>query len=418
MARCLQIALACRAAGHEVLFAGTFEGVAAELLDAAGHGDPAARGRAPRQTRWSSTPTTCRPRARRPRAARCRDRDQRRRAGTARDARARLPPRRRGRGARGARLRAGVATLRCSPARARVRAGARLRRRGRGRRGRARGGQGAPALARACRSSNRDGSPGLYDELEQADVAVSAAGVTAYELACAGVPAGSSRWWTTRGGWPDVRRARPGAGGRRPSGARRGSVGRARRGRRSPRRGPPPSTATEPSACATRLRGRLAGNAAPPVLRYRPATAARPRAPARVAKRRGGPRGVVVDRGGGAAEHAAWFDGVLADPRRTLLVIEGPRGPERLGALRRRWRGEAEISVIVAPALRGEGIGSRAIRQSCELYLAAHPRVKRVRAEIREDNPRSAAAFTRAGFERAPPRAPRGGPSSRSTAPL
>jgi RimJ/RimL family protein N-acetyltransferase len=58
----------------------------------------------------------------------------------------------------------------------------------------------------------------------------------------------------------------------------------------------------------------------------------------------------------------------------------------------------AEISVTVAPAARGTGVGTRAIRESSELMLAAFPALQAVTAAVHEDNAGSLLAFARAGY--------------------
>ena len=83
----------------------------------------------------------------------------------------------------------------------------------------------------------------------------------------------------------------------------------------------------------------------------------------------------------GAEEHERWLAGVLADPERTLLVVEAADGPA--GSVRFDVAGdEAEISVVVAPQRRGEGLGKRIVRESSELILAALAGLERVRAEV------------------------------------
>ena len=59
--------------------------------------------------------------------------------------------------------------------------------------------------------------------------------------------------------------------------------------------------------------------------------------------------------------------------------------------------GVAEISITVDSERRG-GTGTLAIAQASELYLAAHPGVARLRAEVQSGNERSLRAFTRAGY--------------------
>ena len=241
------------------------------------------------------------------------------------------------------------------------------------------------------------GSPGLEEQLRAADVAVSAAGVTAYELACAGVPAALVPVAANQ------RRVASSlaASGLAVSGRGVGElVNQLADGRvRALLAAAGPAAVDGYGAFRARdgLRAAFAGRALPEVLRYRPAA---PEDSARQLAWRNDPavRAASWQTEEVSAEvHARWFAGVLDHPLRTLLVIEGAEGP--LGSIRFDGRGEeAEISVIVAAERRGGGAGSKAIRETSELFLAAYPGLERIRAELRQDNARSAGAFRRAGF--------------------
>ena len=99
------------------------------------------------------------------------------------------------------------------------------------------------------------------------------------------------------------------------------------------------------------------------------------------------------------AEHAAWLEHVLADPDRTLLVVERKGHP--VGTVRfDRNGGEATISVTVAPGQRGRGVGVQAIREATELELAARPEAACVVALVQAENAASQRAFERAGYVR------------------
>ena len=252
-----------------------------------------------------------------------------------------------------------------------------------------------------------DGSPGLERELRGADVAVSAAGVTAYELVCAGVPAALvavvdnqervARTLAARG------LALAGAAveelvGRLADGALRAGLAAA---------GPAAVDGYGAFRARDALRAAFAGHPLPEVLGYRPARAEdserqlawRNDAAVREASWQ---RDEVT-----LQEHDRWYRGVLEDPARTLLVIEGTGGP--LGSVRFDLAGEeAEISLMLDPASRGRGLGAKAIREASELFLAAHPGAARIRAELRADNAPSRGAFARAGFAPAPGEHPEG----------
>jgi len=257
--------------------------------------------------------------------------------------------------------------------------------------------------------SGRSPDVGLIEHIGWADVAISAAGSTAYELLCAGVPtvavaladnqapvanglaeAGVARCLHARGGELAERLA--------------GEVGmlaspeeRARLATRGP--------ATVDGHGAARARDALlaafAGRALPRVLRYRPAQGADA---ARLLAWRNDPEVRAASRHQepiDPAEHREWLAQTLSDSDRVLWIAEHEGEP--VGSLRLdRRRDEAEISVSIAAERRGAGLATQAIREASELFLAAHPDVCRVTAEVRPENAASLRAFERAGYSLAP----------------
>jgi UDP-2,4-diacetamido-2,4,6-trideoxy-beta-L-altropyranose hydrolase len=246
---------------------------------------------------------------------------------------------------------------------------------------------------------------GLAERIAWADLAVSAAGVTAYELACAGVPALVLAVADNQARVASAFDARGLAIGldardRLPEGEPAASVGRlADAGLRARLAAAGPAVVDGYGACRARdaLRAAFASEPPPRVLRYRPATPAdsdlllawRNDPPARAASRNRAP--VTED------EHRRWLAATLADPTRVLLVVEAEGEPVGR-VLFELADGEAEIGLIVAPGSRGRGLGTQAVRESCELLLASRRELRRVMAEVREDNPASLSAFERAGF--------------------
>ena len=164
---------------------------------------------------------------------------------------------------------------------------------------------------------------GLVQAITEADVAVSGAGLTAYELACAGVPAALIPIA------PNQERVAAAFGDRglAVTGADPAAlVGRLADARASGSRWQPParrpSTATAPSGCATRCWRWRPGRRVAAPLRYRPATAADS---ARQLEWRNDPATRAVSRTTHEIqpdEHDHWFEGVLADRDRRLLVAE------------------------------------------------------------------------------------------------
>jgi L-amino acid N-acyltransferase YncA len=111
-----------------------------------------------------------------------------------------------------------------------------------------------------------------------------------------------------------------------------------------------------------------------------------------------------------AATHARWLEAVLADPHRTLLigVVDGrPVGQLRLDRheVASRPAGvEAEVSISIAPAERGRGLGRALLLAGLEAGPDADagrggPPVRAWIARVRLDNRPSLALFRGAGFE-------------------
>ena len=244
---------------------------------------------------------------------------------------------------------------------------------------------------------------GLAERLAWADLAVSAAGSTAYELACAGVPA---LCVVVADNQLQVAQAL-GAGGMAVAldgrrGMDAGAVGRAWRevlARQEELAAVGPATFDGYGAfrAADGLLAAFDGREPQPPLRYRPAS--------------GHDSGVLLGWRNdpdvraashsqaeiSAAEHETWLAGVLGDPERTLLVVEAAGRP--VGTVRFDRHPEcAVISVTIAPGDRGQGLGSRVIAEASELYLSSRPDVVLLHAEIREGNRASVAAFERAGY--------------------
>ncbi|MDO9408804.1 bifunctional UDP-2,4-diacetamido-2,4,6-trideoxy-beta-L-altropyranose hydrolase/GNAT family N-acetyltransferase [Patulibacter sp.] len=143
----------------------------------------------------------------------------------------------------------------------------------------------------------------------------------------------------------------------------------------------------------------VAGDHPPEPLRQRPATTA----DADLLRRwRNDPgvRAVSVSSDPIAAdEHAGWLRRVLADPDRTLLVVE--RGGVPVATVRfdrDAGSAEAEISVTVDPAARATGLGRRILRESTERELSSRPALRRVTALVHADNAASLRAFGAAGY--------------------
>jgi RimJ/RimL family protein N-acetyltransferase len=258
----------------------------------------------------------------------------------------------------------------------------------------------APAAPPGGRIRHIPAPRGLRDAVSWADVAISGAGVTAYEFACAGLPtalvqvadnqapviSGLSRAGTAAVARPETLAddivATLASGEVRAAMAARG-----------------PALVDGYGAFRARdaLLGLLRGEPPQQPLVQRPATADDA---ALLHAWRNEPAVRAVSRDQAIVpfeDHLTWLRAALADRDRTLLVAERAGAP--VGTVRFDRRGEeAEISVTVAPQVRGRGVGTRLIAETSELELAAWPALQRIVAVITADNARSRVAFERAGF--------------------
>lgn len=237
----------------------------------------------------------------------------------------------------------------------------------------------------------------LLDAIAKADVAVSAAGLTAYELACAGVPA------VLVGAAANQHRV---LNGSRETGT--ALVAEERH---------PLATAVARLADPAE-RARIAASG---IAHFDGAGAARTAAMLDRAWRGGDPLGLVLRRAVpgdcerllawrndplirersfttgvvSAADHQRWLARTLADPDRRLFVAEQAGRP--LGQLRLDRDGaEAEVSIAVAPAARGRGVAA-AMLAAADLE-AARWGLDCLQARVKPSNVRSLRLFRRNGY--------------------
>jgi RimJ/RimL family protein N-acetyltransferase len=107
-----------------------------------------------------------------------------------------------------------------------------------------------------------------------------------------------------------------------------------------------------------------------------------------------------------ATEHTAWLVAALADPDRHVLVAVDEDGvpaattryellPDPTGARSRsRW----EISIAVAPGLRGRGVGSAALTASDRWLWTTEPEADEIVAWVRSGNAASRKLFEGQGY--------------------
>jgi UDP-2,4-diacetamido-2,4,6-trideoxy-beta-L-altropyranose hydrolase len=97
------------------------------------------------------------------------------------------------------------------------------------------------------------------------------------------------------------------------------------------------------------------------------------------------------------AEHAAWFERVLADRARHLLIAEDAAGP--LGVLRYDVdEPSARVSIYLAPERLGSGGGSRLLAAGERWIAARRPHLRELTAEVRDGNEASRRLFFDAGY--------------------
>lgn len=100
-------------------------------------------------------------------------------------------------------------------------------------------------------------------------------------------------------------------------------------------------------------------------------------------------------------QHVAWLKQAIANPERYLLIIE--TGAEKLGTVRWDWVSDGlmgfwEVSITVAPMFRGRGAGAEML-QAAEVWLLERMGSgTRLVAYINEGNVASCKLFTRAGY--------------------
>lgn len=97
-------------------------------------------------------------------------------------------------------------------------------------------------------------------------------------------------------------------------------------------------------------------------------------------------------------EHRAWFKNALKDRRRKILLIEADKTPA--GVVRfdiDSGNRTAEININIALEHRGKGLGTRAIKESCN-YGFSHLNIIKVIARVKKENTSSEKVFSKAGF--------------------
>ena len=98
------------------------------------------------------------------------------------------------------------------------------------------------------------------------------------------------------------------------------------------------------------------------------------------------------------ADHLRWFERILQSEHHLLFIIESDAG-EGMGVIRfDREENDAEVTIYLLQPFTGKGYGVLALVEGPARAFSHWPILERVTATIREDNPNSVKAFTKAGF--------------------
>jgi len=98
------------------------------------------------------------------------------------------------------------------------------------------------------------------------------------------------------------------------------------------------------------------------------------------------------------SDHQDWFDHKIASPSCVIYIAE--LRSKAVGQIRFDVdKHVATVSVVVAPGCRGEGIGTKLIREGSERFLYQYSGAKRVDAYIKTENAPSVRAFKKAGYQ-------------------
>jgi RimJ/RimL family protein N-acetyltransferase len=98
------------------------------------------------------------------------------------------------------------------------------------------------------------------------------------------------------------------------------------------------------------------------------------------------------------ADHCRWLAQTLQDPEHIVLVAM--LGQHPVGSLRYRVReGEATVSIVIAPEMRGEGVGGELLSAGEAHLKATYRGPLRIVATVKPDNRASMRLFAGSGFQ-------------------
>jgi UDP-2,4-diacetamido-2,4,6-trideoxy-beta-L-altropyranose hydrolase len=97
------------------------------------------------------------------------------------------------------------------------------------------------------------------------------------------------------------------------------------------------------------------------------------------------------------AEHCAWFEKILTDPNRLLLIANWEA--DVLGVLRYDLSDTtALVSIYLIPQKIGQGYGVKVLQAGIQWIQHQYPAIQKLSAEILADNAASIRAFEKAGY--------------------
>lgn len=98
------------------------------------------------------------------------------------------------------------------------------------------------------------------------------------------------------------------------------------------------------------------------------------------------------------ADHVSWYERVLQNPKRPIYIGMTPK--QRIGMVRFDISDnrEAEVSICMSAAAKGRGLSRRFLAEATKAFFAEHGAMPLV-AEIKPENVRSVALFTKSGYE-------------------
>jgi UDP-2,4-diacetamido-2,4,6-trideoxy-beta-L-altropyranose hydrolase len=100
-----------------------------------------------------------------------------------------------------------------------------------------------------------------------------------------------------------------------------------------------------------------------------------------------------------AADHGRWFEGVLADPNRALLI--GAQEGGDIGVVRFDIAADgAEVSIYLVPGLAGRGLGAELLCSAESWLRRERPEIRRLDARVLNHNAVSQRLFEAAGYQK------------------